>query len=762
MTFKVNGKHIIIRGIVQGVGFRPRVYALAKEHLLSGWVRNISGGVEILVVGDPGKIDKFSKALQSSPPPLARIDSFVEADCDPENHPDFRIIASKDAEGDFIPVSPDIALCDDCKREMFDLANRRHQYPFINCTNCGPRFTIVRDIPYDRPKTTMASFAMCPDCQKEYDDPTDRRFHAQPTACPACGPNLSFIQNGKVLAEKNEALKMTCDFLNSGKIIAIKGLGGYLLACDANNPRAIETLREKKRRTQKPFALMAANLETIRQNCILSNDEEDLLLSPQHPIVLLEKKPGCSLPDELAPGQRTLGFMLPYTPHLELLFYNKKGNCPDVLVMTSGNLSEEPIAYRDDDAQVQLSSLSDGFLVHDRAIHTRVDDSVTRRVMERTCLIRRSRGYAPNPILLPIECRSVLATGPELKNTFCMTRDAYAFISHHIGDMQNLETLRAFETGIEHYKSLFKIKPEIIACDMHPNYMASEFARRYACEQKLQLVEVQHHHAHLAACLADNGWKSTDPVIGIIFDGTGYGTDGAIWGGEFLVGGYSGFERKFHLGYTPMPGGDAAILHPARMTLAYLFENGIEWESCLPIMKLISNEEQASVQAQLQNAINTPLTSSMGRLFDATSALLGISSFASFEGEPAILLEAQADELETGSYEWGKLESSICLKHLLTNIISDLKNNIAPSIIAARFHNSMIELVNKVCNKISNETDIHTVVLSGGVWQNMYLLKRIVPLIQKNGFSVLWHKQIPTNDGCISLGQAVIAGRFDI
>ncbi len=759
MTGKLVGKYITIRGIVQGVGFRPKVYKYARESYLTGWVRNTSAGVEIKITGDPTNITTFCSTLRNSPPPLARIDSFVEVDCEPEKFPDFQIIVSQAEEGGFIPVSPDIALCDDCRREMFDPNDRRFQYPFINCTNCGPRFTIVQDIPYDRSKTTMSGFKMCPDCKREYEDPLDRRFHAQPTACPICGPRLIFKVNGSIIAEKKEALNLTRQYLKDGKIVAIKSLGGYLLACDAYNISAVQELRARKQRSNKPFALMAADLQTIQRHCKVSANEGLLLNSAQHPIVLLERLLESTLPVELAPGQRTLGFMLPYTPHQELILSKEEG-FPDVLVMTSGNMSEEPIAFEDGDAGDRLSSLADGFLLHDRSIHIRVDDSVARWVLDRPYILRRARGYAPNPILLPTSMQAVFAAGSELKNTFCLTRDQYAFISHHIGDMENLETLHAFETGIEHYRRLFRIEPEIVACDLHPNYMASNYAREYACDKKLPLIEIQHHHAHLASCMADNGWESDEPVIGVIFDGTGYGTDGHIWGGEFLLGSYTSFERKNHLEYIPLPGGDAAIYHPMRTALAALWKNGLVMDNDLPGMGSMPQKEKSAILAQLKSKVNTPLTSSMGRMFDAVSALLGVCGNATYEGEPAILLETVADNSEKDCYKWGQINESIPLVPIFTSMVADIKKKVPASIISARFHNSIVQLVKDVCTTISRETGIRTIALSGGVWQNMYLLSQTVPLLESMGFEVLWHRQVPTNDGGISFGQAVIAGNM--
>ncbi len=533
--------HIHIRGIVQGVGFRPFIYSLADRFNLNGWVLNSSSGVEIEVEGEEPTLQTFLEAIVAELPPLAKIDTIESQPIEPHGFDHFFIKHSEPKEGEFIPIAPDVSICDDCLREMADPNDRRYRYPFINCTNCGPRFTIIEDIPYDRPKTSMAGFPLCEDCRKEYENPLDRRFHAQPVACEVCGPHIWYLEDGKTIGSKEEALILARKAIKDGKVIAIKGLGGFHIACDASNPVALETLRERKRRSEKPFALMASSLETILNYCEVTPAEQVLLSSRKRPIVLLEKKSGCDLPEAIAPKQKTLGFMLPYTP-LHQLLLEPEIDFPRALVMTSGNLSEEPIAYQDQDAIERLSPLVDGFLMHDRPIFMRVDDSVTRVVNKRETPIRRSRGYVPDPILVKKNIPSICASGGELKNTFCLSRDQYAFISHYIGDVSNYETMQSFEKGVKHFKHLFKIQPEAYACDMHPNYFTSQYAREQARLEDKPLVEVQHHHAHLAACLVDNERYLTDEkVIGCIFDGTGYGTDGTIWGGEFLVGNLAGF-----------------------------------------------------------------------------------------------------------------------------------------------------------------------------------------------------------------------------
>ncbi len=635
----MQGLQVRITGIVQGVGFRPFVYSLATRLNLNGWVRNTSAGVDIEVDGEQDVLDAFVKALRDEAPPLSRLDELTASFRPANGFNSFDIVHSEAVEGAFQPISPDVAICDDCLRELFDPNDRRYRYPFINCTNCGPRFTIIKDIPYDRPKTTMAGFALCPDCEKEYKDPTDRRFHAQPVACPVCGPKVTFerLKVG-MLAESNDAIVETRKALAMGEIVAVKGLGGFHLACDATNSKSVIELRTRKLRVDKPFALMMPDLETVEKHCIVNDAERELLQSTARPIVLLKRKPESNIAKEVAPNQDWIGVMLPYTPLHYLLFAK-----PDLqpltfdlppLVMTSGNLSEEPIATDNDEARERLSKLADAFLMHDRDIHIRCDDSVVRvfednrqsKIVNRKSIypIRRSRGYSPFPVKLPFDVPQLLAVGSELKNTFCVTNGNYAFLSHHIGDMENYETLRSFEQGVEHFERLFRVKPEVIAYDMHPNYLATRYALERAEREGLPTVAVQHHHAHVAACMAEHGLN--EPVIGVSFDGTGYGEDGAIWGGEFLVGDYKSYQRAAHLEYFPLPGGDAAIKKPARTALALLWSLGLEWDENLAPVKEFCAEDQVTLRAQLEKKINAPMTSSMGRLFDAVAASRGCAA----------------------------------------------------------------------------------------------------------------------------------------
>ena len=750
------GLKIWVRGTVQGVGFRPFVYSQAVRLRLTGWVRNTSSGVEIEINGSPAQVKEFLDALRNNPPPLARVDSLDSQACPANGYSTFEIIASQPQPGDFLPISPDMTICEDCQRELFDPSDRRFRYPFINCTNCGPRFTIIQDIPYDRLKTTMAAFKMCSNCESEYHNPLDRRFHAQPTACPDCGPQLWFEANGQQLGEKEAALSKAREWLKQGKILAIKGLGGFHLACDATNQTTVIELRKRKKRSDKAFALMAFDLESIEKHCQISPQEQNLLLSRPRPVVLLERRPGSAVAAEVAPNQQTLGFMLAYTP-LHLLLLEPASGFPEVLVMTSGNLSEEPIAYEDKDALQRLSGLADGFLMHNRPIFMRVDDSVARVLNGNPYLLRRSRGYAPDPIQLNQTVPSILAAGAELKNTFCLTRQNYAFLSHHIGDLENYETLRSYEEGIAHFERLFRIQPEAIACDLHPNYLSTRYAQQRAQEENLQIYPVQHHHAHLAACLADNNWTSDEPVIGLSFDGTGLGTDNAIWGGEVLLGDYKTYLRVFHLAYVPLPGGDAAVHKPARMALAHLWQAGLDWEGDLPPVEALCAEERTALRIQLEHHLNAPDTSSMGRFFDAASALLGIRQKSTYEGQAAIELEAAASPDETGAYEFRLENDIIDPAPLWISLLHDWRAGLPLPILSARFHNSLVNLILELCRIIRRQDGIYTVALSGGVWQNRYLYERSIIRLQKDGFTVLAHKRTPPNDGCIALGQALVA-----
>ena len=756
MAHNLKGYQVHVDGIVQGVGFRPFVYNLARKNNLRGWVRNTSSGVDIEIVGKIKNLDGFLEVLRNGPPPLARIDAITIKPPESLDYPDFSIIHSQSNTGDFIPISPDVSICPDCQNELFDPTNRRFRYPFINCTNCGPRFSIIRDIPYDRPFTTMEGFEMCSACASEYLDPTDRRYHAQPIACAECGPSVVYSEPEIPLIRGEAAIHSARAALKNGKILAVKGLGGYHLACDATNLSTLDRLRERKLRSDKPFALMVFDLDTIRKFVHVDHEEETLLTSPQHPIVLLRKRNTNSSLAHTAPAQNYLGFMLPYTP-LHLLLLEPAPGFPEVLVMTSGNISEEPISYEDEEAAFSLASIADCFLIHDRPIHMRIDDSVFRVVQGQPYPIRRARGYAPEPIKISQNLSQILACGAELKNTFALSRQKYIFLSHHIGDLENLETFDSFKSGIQHYHKLFRIEPEAVAVDLHPDYLSTRYGETAAREKNIPLIRVQHHHAHFAACLADNNIPCDNPAIGLIFDGTGYGTDGHIWGGEVLVGDYRHFERRFHLQEAPLPGGDIAIRRPSKIALAYLHAAGIDWHDEFPPTSQFDSSELNTLKQQLIHNLNCVPTSSMGRLFDAVSSLLGIRHHVTYEGQAAIELESLVDPDENRSYSLGIEDNVITSLNLIPQILEDFRNGVHPGAISARFHNTLADISLEVCNMIRSETGIKQVALSGGVWQNITLLTKTMERLRSAGFVVLTHHQVPANDGGIALGQILIA-----
>jgi hydrogenase maturation protein HypF len=751
----VNGARVHITGVVQGVGFRPFVYALAKELSLSGWVRNTSAGVDIEVDGTEQALRRFTIALEEKAPPLARIDDVNVEFCPANGHTSFEIVPSESIDEAFQPVSPDVSTCQDCLREVMDPGDRRHRYPFTNCTNCGPRFTIIEDIPYDRPKTTMSPFEMCPDCAQEYTDPLNRRFHAQPVACPVCGPHIWLEVKGDRRAEREDALQTARQMLMEGKIVAIKGLGGFHLACDATNLSAVSDLRQRKLRVDKPFAVMMADIDAASSECVLSDAEAHLLECIERPIVILQRKPDSSVVPQVAPGQGTLGIMLPYTPLHSLILEREQG-FPRALVMTSGNLSEEPIATENEEALERLSELADAFLMHDRGIHTRCDDSVVRVEEESVYPLRRSRGYAPFPVHLSWDSPPLLAVGAELKNAFCLANGRYAFLSHHIGDLENFETLRSFEDGVEHFQRLFRTEPVLLAYDLHPDYMATRYAIERAELEGLPAYGVQHHHAHIAACMAENGLSDDPPIIGVAFDGTGYGIDGAIWGGEFLLTRYSNFERSFHLAYVPMPGGDTAVRQPWRLALAWLDQIGLEWSEDLAPVAAADEQTRRTLRRMLDLDLNSPKTSSMGRLFDAISALTGVRQNVNYEAQAAIEFEALVDSQESEAYELAVDERIIDPAPLVAAVVADMRKGIPVPKIAARFHNGISEMVVRVCKRMSERSGSKNVALSGGVWQNRVLLRRVHSLLRESGFRVYIHRQIPANDGGICLGQAAV------
>ncbi|MBV9380763.1 MAG: carbamoyltransferase HypF [Streptosporangiaceae bacterium] len=763
---------IRVEGIVQGVGFRPFVYSLATGLGLSGLVGNDVDGVFVEVEGPSSAVSAFLRSLERDAPPLARIERVVATAIAPTGSASFAIAASGPAGQRRTLVAADTATCADCLRELSDPAGRRFGYPFINCTNCGPRFTIVRDVPYDRPLTTMAEFAMCGLCAAEYHDPADRRFHAQPTCCPACGPRLSLLgPAGTPLGREllgREPLAAAAELLRQGGVLAVKGLGGYHLAADAASEEAVAALRARKHREDKPFAVLAADLAAARELCEVDDAAASLLASQARPIVLLPRLPRAAVAAAAAPGNRHLGIMLPYTP-LHHLLLRQVGH---PIVLTSGNVSDEPIAYRDADALDKLGGIADAFLAHDRAIHIRTDDSVTRAFGGRPMLIRRSRGYVPQPIAVPGGFpRPVLACGAELKNTFCLAKGEHAFVSQHIGDLENAETLRSFTEGIEHFRRLFDIDPQVVAYDLHPEYLSTKYALEL---DGAELQGVQHHHAHIVSCLADNGCLAASGrtagdgaggrVIGVAFDGTGYGTDGTIWGGEFLVADPAGFERGGHLEPVPMPGGTAAVRQPWRMAAAYL---DAAFAGTPPDgLGVIRRNEQrwGTVLAMARREVNSPLTSSAGRLFDAVASVLGVRDAINYEGQAAVELEQLAAPDEAAWYparmgNHRPFRINAC--DLVGAVVDDVAAGTPGGIVAARFHNGVAALIEAGCLLLRERHGLGTVALSGGVFQNTLLLRETVRRLETSGFRVLTHSRVPCNDGGISLGQAVIAAARD-
>ena len=747
-----------VEGVVQGVGFRPFVYSLATSLGLGGHVGNDAGGVFAEVEGPAGAVTEFLHRLQPEAPPLARIDRLVARPLRPTGAGAFAIAPSAAGGERRALVTADSAACADCLRELADPADRRHRYAFINCTNCGPRFTIVREVPYARPHTTMNAFTMCARCAAEYRDPADRRFHAQPVCCPDCGPRLTLLDAGGLPLGAADPVATTAAFLQRGLVVAVKGIGGYHLAAIASNASAAAALRARKHREDKPFAVMVPDLAAARRLCDVDDAAAQILAGTRRPIVLLPRLPGAVLPiaPAVAPGTRQLGLMLPYTPLHHLLLEA----AAEPIVLTSGNVSDEPIAYRDEDAVGRLRGIADAYLVHDRAIQVRVDDSVVRYRRGRETLLRRARGYAPEPLRMAERFpRPVLACGAELKSTFCLARDQHAYVSQHIGDLENAETLRSFTDGIAHLGRLFDIVPQVVAHDLHPEYLSTKYAAELA---GVDLVGVQHHHAHVASCLADN--CEPGPVIGVAFDGTGYGTDGTIWGGELLLADLTSFERAGSLEPVPLPGGTAAIRQPWRMAAVYLaaaYPDG-------PPVRLAARERNAArwdaVLAMAQRGINSPMTSSAGRLFDAVAALLGVRDEINYEGQAAIELEQLADPAEKGSYPAplaGAGPLRIKGPELVAAAVEDLAAGAGEPVVAARFHNGLAAAVVAACGRLRDERGLNVVALSGGVFQNLLLAEKVVTGLEDGRFRVLQHRQVPCNDGGISLGQAAVAGARD-
>ena len=752
-------KGIEVQGLVQGVGFRPHVYRLATERSLAGQIRNTSTGVDIEIQGEAAAVEDFLARLTGEAPPLVRITGLRLRDLPRGSHERFRIVESRRGEPVRTLISPDVAICADCLRELFDPRDRRYRYPFINCTNCGPRFTIVRDIPYDRAWTSMASFRMCPECQAEYDDPADRRFHAQPNACWACGPRVELWDAGGRRLEAEDPIAGAAARLRAGAVIAVKGLGGFHLAVEATDARAVERLRERKRRVGKPFAVMVPDLATAERLCELDATARALLEQVQRPVVLVPRRPGGPVAAEVAPALSELGLFLPYTPLHHLLF--AAGGFP-ALVMTSANLSEEPIAIANDEALGRLRGIADGFLVHDRDILLRCDDSVVRCVAGELRSLRRSRGYVPAPIELDDELPPVLGVGGELKNTICLTRGRHAFLSQHIGDLENLEGYRFFEEAIQHLRRILEMEPGAIAHDLHPDY----FSTRWALAQDgMRKVGVQHHHAHVASCMAENGLQGR--VIGLVLDGTGYGDDGHLWGGEVLLADYLGFERVAHLEYVRMPGGAAAIREPWRMAVSYLVHHlGADAARAHAHRLWCGREREVRVVLRmLERGVNTPHTSSCGRLFDAVAALVGVREQVSYEAQAAIELETVARaSADTRVYDFAVAEHGdrliVSARPMIEELLADLERRVPAAAVARRFHLGLVEVLREVVGRIGSRAGLDRVCLSGGSCQNLLLLEHLLTRLSASGMRVFTHRQVPAGDGGISLGQAVVAANL--
>jgi hydrogenase maturation protein HypF len=759
-------RRFVVRGLVQGVGFRPFVHALATELALAGSVRNDTGGVVIEVEGPGVALDGFARRLRADAPPLAVIDEIAATHLPPTGRSGFRIDRSRQTGGGRTAAAPDVATCADCLRELADPTDRRYRHPFITCTNCGPRFTIITDLPYDRPVTTMAHFPMCADCAREYADPADRRFHAQPIACPACGPRLEFLGPAGQRVTGEDALAAARGLLADGGVVAVKGLGGYHLACAATDERAVAALRRRKRRGDKPFAVMVADLAAARELAEIADLEAALLTGPARPIVLVARRADARAPvaASVAPGNPDLGLLLPYTPvHHLLLGLPGDPPGPGPLVMTSGNLGGEPIAYDDADARGRLAPLVDGWLRHDRPIHIPCDDSVVRVVDGAELPVRRSRGHAPLPLRLPFGVPPSVAVGADMKNTCALGAGTSAWLSGHIGDMDDLATLTAFGRAERHLEHLTGVRPQRLVADAHPDYRSRAWAERHADGRPL--TTVHHHHAHVAAVMGEHGLDGTRPVVGVTFDGTGYGTDGAVWGGEVLVADYAGFRRFAHLAYVPLPGGDVAVRRPYRMALAHLRAAGVAWEDDLPPVAACPPAERAVLAHQLGSGLGCAPTSSMGRLFDAVSALLGVRQVVDFEAQAAIELESRSRGVAPGEAAYAfTVRDGARGEPLIADpgpviraVVADLRAGVPAGTAGARFHAAVVALVLALAGRARRELDLHHVALTGGVFQNALLLASTGRALRDAGFSVLRHRHVPPGDGGLALGQLLVA-----
>lgn len=748
--------HIEIRGAVQGVGFRPFIYKIANELSLNGYVLNNSSGVFIEAEGDEPVLRNFLSRIEKDKPRLSVITSLEHSFLDPLGYSKFEIKESEEGDDVSAFILPDIAACDDCLKEMFDPEDRRYLYPFINCTNCGPRFSIIESLPYDRSNTSMKNFKMCYKCKEEYENPLNRRFHAQPTACPECGPKLFlWDENGNIISEKQSALKQAVDLIRQGKIIALKGLGGFQLIIDATNDEAVKELRKRKHREEKPFALMFPSLKSIKEVCDISEVEERVLISPESPIVLLKKRadiqnPVSSISGLVAPKNPYLGVMLPYTPLHHLLM--KELGVP--IVATSANLSEEPICIDEHEALERLGGIADYYLIHNRPIVRHVDDSIVRVILNRELVMRRARGYAPLPVMVTekyssLEEKTVLAVGGHLKNTVALKKGNSIFISQHIGDLSTEESNKTFKKVIDDFKLLYNAEPDEIISDLHPEYISTKYAK-----QLIEKIEqVQHHYAHVAACRFEN--QVEGEALGVSWDGTGYGLDGTVWGGEFFLTDDNSYKHFAQLRKFMLPGGEKAIKEPRRSLAAILFEiAGVSFVN--EFSDLIENKftsaEIGLVLNMLSKNINSPITSSVGRLFDAVSSLLGICDRTNYEGQAAMMLEFAANHNEIGSYPFKITESDkliIDWQPIIISIINDLRKDVNSSVISTKFHNTLAKAILDIAKK----SGMKKVVLSGGCFQNALLSERTISLLQENNYKVYWHQRIPPNDGGIALGQ---------
>ncbi len=746
-------RQIRVNGIVQGVGFRPFIFNLARAQGLTGFVSNTSEGVIVEVQGSTKAVVEFIAAIRKEAPPLALITEISVADIPTVSAREFVIVPSDSKARVATMISPDIAVCDDCMHDLQDPANRRYRYPFTNCTNCGPRYTIIEELPYDRPFTSMRNFKMCLDCQAEYDEPTDRRFHAQPNACPVCGPQLALFTIDQTPVAADDLIKETAQLLKAGSILAIKGLGGFHLAVDAENDRVVKELRERKGREEKPLAIMVRDLAVVHKLCKLTADEDELLTSPRAPIVLARKIENSLLSENIAPGNDRLGVMLPYTPLHHLLLAEEFM----ALVMTSANLSEEPICITNDEAFARLQKIADYVLIHDRDIYLRGDDSVFIQIAGKNRPIRRSRGYAPVPILVDSDGPPVLAVGGELKNTVCLLHNNRAFVSQHIGDLENLEAYNFFRMTIDHLQKVFDTKPELIVHDLHPRYLSTQWAKE---QEGIPLLGVQHHHAHLAAVMAEHGIE--EQVLGIIMDGTGYGNDGTIWGGEILLGDYSGYQRVAAFEPMLLPGGDAAIKAPWRTAVSYLYQSFGE----LPKLPFLSEHDYKPIVEMVEKNVSCFTTSSCGRLFDAVAAMSGGRQIINYEGQAAIELMQVSDnvDVDLDLFEYGfrrqdKVELML-VKPLVRSVVKAVQSGNKLSEIGSRFHRTLCNMLSTMVKQLRREHNINTIVVSGGVFQNQILFESLIEQLEKDNFLVFCHEKVPSNDGGIALGQALIGRKY--